>query len=302
MRHLHRAFARARSTLASTPLDKVLEKPIFFDMCHSNNAARVRLWMALKRPGGMGHAIESRMLTYPDLKKADFAAVNPLKKVACPPGRTPSVSRTHTALRRTFRIGACAHPARRSARVRVQRHPLFSRGQVRRRRPETHAAHARGPGGDGAALPSARPVHREPKHDRARLLALAGRHVPLLRLARARAGHGPAHARRQDCRDLEAALPLERRSTGAVMRDGVGCEQAALLARGGARGERPAAGDGVAAAPRQVHAGPRRRRRASLAGPGAPRPLHPSVHTHAQRAVDLTLSLAALALSSLSPT
>ena len=56
-------------------------KPVFFDMVHSNNAARVRLWMQLKKPGGMEEAIESRIVKYPDLQTAEFAALNPLKKV-----------------------------------------------------------------------------------------------------------------------------------------------------------------------------------------------------------------------------
>lgn len=60
-----RAFAAAR-------------KPIFFDMVHSNNAARIRLWISLK---GLTGDIESRMITYPDLKTPEFAKVNPLKKV-----------------------------------------------------------------------------------------------------------------------------------------------------------------------------------------------------------------------------
>eukprot|EP00933_Yihiella_yeosuensis_P043799 TRINITY_DN38773_c0_g1_i1.p1 TRINITY_DN38773_c0_g1~~TRINITY_DN38773_c0_g1_i1.p1 ORF type:complete len:297 (-),score=58.88 TRINITY_DN38773_c0_g1_i1:129-1019(-) len=54
-------------------------KPIFFDMVHSNNAARIRLWLRLKE--GVGDAIERRVVTYPDLQSAEFAAVNPLKKV-----------------------------------------------------------------------------------------------------------------------------------------------------------------------------------------------------------------------------
>merc|ERR1719473_2569554 len=37
--------------------------------------------MNLKRPGGMGELIESRVVTYPELKTAAFAAINPLKKV-----------------------------------------------------------------------------------------------------------------------------------------------------------------------------------------------------------------------------
>ena len=64
--------ARAQSTLA---------KPVFFDIVHSNNAARVRLWMQLKREGGMEELIETRVVAYPDLQTAAFAAVNPLKKV-----------------------------------------------------------------------------------------------------------------------------------------------------------------------------------------------------------------------------
>ena len=59
-------------------LQSTLAKPIFFDMLHSNNAARVRLWLQLK---GMTDTIETRMVTYPDLQSAEFAAVNPLKKV-----------------------------------------------------------------------------------------------------------------------------------------------------------------------------------------------------------------------------
>lgn len=56
-----------------------LEKPIFFDMKHSNNAARIRLWMALK--DGVKDKIERRVVTYPDLQTPEFMAVNPLKKV-----------------------------------------------------------------------------------------------------------------------------------------------------------------------------------------------------------------------------
>jgi glutathione S-transferase len=56
-------------------------KPMFFDMLHSNNAARVRLWMALKKPGGMAKEIDVKMVTYPELQTASFAAINPLRKV-----------------------------------------------------------------------------------------------------------------------------------------------------------------------------------------------------------------------------
>mmetsp|Transcript_55367 Transcript_55367/g.177598 ORF Transcript_55367/g.177598 Transcript_55367/m.177598 type:complete len:579 (+) Transcript_55367:50-1786(+) len=55
------------------------QEPVFFDMIHSNNAARIRLWLKLK--SGMVDKVNVRMLTYPDLQSPDFAAVNPLKKV-----------------------------------------------------------------------------------------------------------------------------------------------------------------------------------------------------------------------------
>lgn len=51
----------------------------FFDMKHSNNAARIRLWLALK--DGVADRVTTRMLTYPELKEPEFAKVNPLKKV-----------------------------------------------------------------------------------------------------------------------------------------------------------------------------------------------------------------------------
>jgi len=50
-------------------------------MVHSNNAARIRLWMQLKKPGGMEDVIESRVVQYPDLKTQAFTALNPLQKV-----------------------------------------------------------------------------------------------------------------------------------------------------------------------------------------------------------------------------
>eukprot|EP00931_Biecheleriopsis_adriatica_P090863 TRINITY_DN64782_c0_g1_i1.p1 TRINITY_DN64782_c0_g1~~TRINITY_DN64782_c0_g1_i1.p1 ORF type:complete len:280 (-),score=57.47 TRINITY_DN64782_c0_g1_i1:107-946(-) len=54
-------------------------KDIFFDMIHSNNAARIRLWAMLKE--GIDDIIESKMLTYPELKSPEFEKVNPMKKV-----------------------------------------------------------------------------------------------------------------------------------------------------------------------------------------------------------------------------
>mmetsp|Transcript_5730 Transcript_5730/g.11258 ORF Transcript_5730/g.11258 Transcript_5730/m.11258 type:complete len:604 (+) Transcript_5730:71-1882(+) len=77
---LGRASISKRSFLYTRRLS-TSSKPTFFDMVHSNNAARVRLWMQLKKPGGMEEVIESRIVRYPDLKTAEFAAINPLKKV-----------------------------------------------------------------------------------------------------------------------------------------------------------------------------------------------------------------------------
>lgn len=53
-------------------------KPIFFDMAHSNNAARIRIWLQHK---GLQDQIETRTVTYPDLSSESFVAVNPMKKV-----------------------------------------------------------------------------------------------------------------------------------------------------------------------------------------------------------------------------
>lgn len=78
-------FATCFSSRAA-PLAPVLSrafssstKGIFFDMKHSNNAARIRLWFKLKE--GMGSTLERRVVTYPDLQTPEFVAVNPLKKV-----------------------------------------------------------------------------------------------------------------------------------------------------------------------------------------------------------------------------
>jgi len=54
------------------------KKPVFFDMIHSNNAARIRIWLKKK---GLQNAIDTKMVTYPDLQSEEFKAVNPLKKV-----------------------------------------------------------------------------------------------------------------------------------------------------------------------------------------------------------------------------
>jgi glutathione S-transferase len=58
--------------------DEAAHKPIFFDMLHSNNAARVRLWIKFK---GMSDIIDAKMVTYPDLQSEEYKKINPLKKV-----------------------------------------------------------------------------------------------------------------------------------------------------------------------------------------------------------------------------
>lgn len=55
-----------------------VKKAVFYDMVHSNNAARIRLWIKCK---GLEHVIERKVLTYPDLQTSWYAAVNPLKKM-----------------------------------------------------------------------------------------------------------------------------------------------------------------------------------------------------------------------------
>lgn len=54
-------------------------KAVFYDMKHSNNACRIRLWRALK--DGMEEELERCVVEYGDLKSREFAALNPLKKV-----------------------------------------------------------------------------------------------------------------------------------------------------------------------------------------------------------------------------
>ena len=60
--------------------NKVHEKCIFYDVKHSNNSARVRLWLRLN--GGLENHIKIVMLGHDDLDQGDkLAEVNPLKKI-----------------------------------------------------------------------------------------------------------------------------------------------------------------------------------------------------------------------------
>lgn len=71
-----RTCSTALRTSASS-LRRLSTKPVFFDMKHSNNAARVRLWLAMSK----SDEIETKMIAYPDLKTREFEQINPLKKV-----------------------------------------------------------------------------------------------------------------------------------------------------------------------------------------------------------------------------
>lgn len=56
-----------------------LERPVFYDMKHSNNGARIRLWIKYKK--GASDVIDTKVLGYADLKQPDFLSVNPLGKI-----------------------------------------------------------------------------------------------------------------------------------------------------------------------------------------------------------------------------
>ena len=85
----HTAFDDPRTTDASPPRKSIEirtiafydDKPTFFDMRHSNNAARVRLWLRLVDPD-IANNVASTWVTYDDLQSEDYAKVNPLRK--CP--------------------------------------------------------------------------------------------------------------------------------------------------------------------------------------------------------------------------
>ena len=54
-------------------------KCIFYDLKHSNNAARIRLWLRLK--GIPDDIVERRLLSMADLRKPDYGEINPCRKV-----------------------------------------------------------------------------------------------------------------------------------------------------------------------------------------------------------------------------
>jgi len=84
----HTAFD-APDTRPDAPVRKSLEcraiavfpeaKPlVFYDMVHSNNAARIRLWLRFKQ---LQEQVTTKMITYADLQDPAYLKVNPLKKV-----------------------------------------------------------------------------------------------------------------------------------------------------------------------------------------------------------------------------
>ena len=55
------------------------KKCVFFDMVHSNSAARIRLWLQLK---GLEDAVETKLITTSEeLQTPEYVKINPLKKV-----------------------------------------------------------------------------------------------------------------------------------------------------------------------------------------------------------------------------
>ena len=100
-------------------------------MVHSNNAARVRLWMALKKPGGMADTFDVHMTTYPDLQSPEFMRVNPLKKV---PGLIRADGVTVFGKCRLLPHRHPCFPTPLSLPPRVERDPQLLGGQVQRRR------------------------------------------------------------------------------------------------------------------------------------------------------------------------
>lgn len=78
---------RAASTMSRNFHGKSTRPMVFWDMVHSNNAARIRLWLDLKATS----EVERRVIAYEDLQKPWFLAINPLKKcpaLTCPDGTT----------------------------------------------------------------------------------------------------------------------------------------------------------------------------------------------------------------------
>ena len=69
----------AASNFITTASAAEPRRPIFFDMVHSNNAGRIRLWLRLK---GIGDdVVQTKMCTYDDLTSEEFLKVNPYRKI-----------------------------------------------------------------------------------------------------------------------------------------------------------------------------------------------------------------------------
>uniref|UniRef100_A0A7S3JSX8 GST N-terminal domain-containing protein n=1 Tax=Aureoumbra lagunensis TaxID=44058 RepID=A0A7S3JSX8_9STRA len=72
-------------TVAFFPPRENLDKPnhyTFYDMAHSNNAARIRLWLQLDQWQHKNqHIIQTKLVQYPQLQSSEFAIINPLRKI-----------------------------------------------------------------------------------------------------------------------------------------------------------------------------------------------------------------------------
>lgn len=58
----------------------------FYDMKHSNNAARIRLWLRLNKDALVAASsedviVETKWLSHDDIESDSYASINPLKKV-----------------------------------------------------------------------------------------------------------------------------------------------------------------------------------------------------------------------------
>jgi glutathione S-transferase len=70
-----------RATMTCSPSKRRYK---FFDMQHSNNAARIRLWLRLNKDvldDGDQVVIETKWLSHDEIESDSFASINPLKKV-----------------------------------------------------------------------------------------------------------------------------------------------------------------------------------------------------------------------------
>jgi glutathione S-transferase len=63
----------------TTSDDNLKKCCVFYDMTHSNNSARIRLWLQLK--GVSEDVVQIKLVSMDDMRKPDYEKVNPWKKV-----------------------------------------------------------------------------------------------------------------------------------------------------------------------------------------------------------------------------